>query len=177
MINRFDLMENFDRYLRALDRERMLLAIEGRDIHIFGLHDGWKKILKKKSHVFYHNAFPFEKSPEIFRRAKCVISSSPMFKRGLHERMLLALSQGASVLCNDSLFIQRDFHYQKAILPILSPDYSKANALIDHAFANEKERLEQVWQRMKPFVIYYTWDSRARTLVGRASTPHTKDQR
>ena len=137
----------------------------GERNHIFGPHEAeWKAVLKGKNRLVFHPEVPYEKLPEIFLHSRCVITSFPHIKRGLHDRILLALSQGATVLCNDNLYVQRDFPEGKAVLPILSPNYSKANERIDFALANEQERLDAV---LATHTIRrsYTWDSRARTLV------------
>ncbi len=151
----FDLMNAFDRYIRAVDRMRIMEAID-RPIHIFGT--GWKK--NKKDH--FHDPVPFAEIPALFRRSKIVINSVPMFKRGLHERLLLALASGAEVCTNRSFYNEKVFG--ENLLYYLSPDYASINEKIAHRVADEAGRFAAVSKMQAIIKQDHTWDIRAKQL-------------
>jgi len=167
-IEYFDLMNSLELYIRSIDRVRFLQAIDGYDLHIFGAkqyEEGWMRELKGKKRLFFHPEVLHDELPKVFRRARCVLNSLPTIKRGFHERLLVALSQGASVLGNDNVYIQSQFPLSKALLNIMPPNYSRANALLDAAFKDEATRLEDVIATHTTIREHHTWDERAKTLL------------
>lgn len=167
-IHFFDLMNSLEVYLRSIDRLRYLQAIEVGDIHIFGYkkyEESWKKALKSKKRLFFHPDVPYTELPAVMQRAKVVLNSMPTIKRGLHERILLALSQGASVLSNENSITTRFFPEPLAHLALLPPDYSAANALLEAAFKDEEARLSQVLKTHETILQQHTWDVRAQMLL------------
>ncbi len=164
----FSQLNMLEVYIRNTDRLRILQNIEGRTIHIFSAKvftNAWKQALKNKKNVEFHDEVTFDELTHVFARAKCVINSIPTIKRGLHERFLLALSQGASVLVNENIFISNQFDQPKAVVNFLSPSYEMINGLLDAAFSNEEARLADVYATHKIIKEHHTWDVRAKTLV------------
>ncbi len=168
-IDFFDLLTSLDQYIRGIDRIRILSAIE-RPIHVFGSEkyvDSWKKSVKNSSKLVFHDEVPYTDIQAIFRRSRIIINSFPMFKRGLHERLLLALGSGASVLANDNIAVQKVFGGSPALLSYLG--YDKVNTLIDEALADEEVRLARVWATHPILLKEHTWDVRAQELLRQLS--------
>jgi hypothetical protein len=163
----FGLMGTLEHYLRAVDRIEFLRAIEGFGIHIFGPksdEDKWRQALLKKDNLYFHPEVPYEELPLLFRRARCVLSSIPTIKRGLHERVLLALSQGASVLASENIFIPKVFPQKRAVMNVLFPHYKKANTLLQEVFQNEQMRLQEVLALSQTTLKRHTFDARVQFL-------------
>lgn len=155
-------------YIHNVDRLRMVQSIEGYTVHIYCAKDAlpnWQQALKNKKNIRYEEPVSFKELAGIFGRARCVLNSMPTIKRGLHERLLVALSQGASVLSSENIFISSQFYQQKALLEVLSPNYSYINVLLEKAFANEEARLADVISTHKTIEENHTWDARAKTLA------------
>lgn len=164
----FSQLNMLEVYIRNIDRMRLIQNIDGHTVHIFSAKvftEAWKRALHNKKNIEFHEEVSFDELATIFGRAKCVINSIPTIKRGLHERLLLALGQGASVLGSENIFITGQFHPSKALLNILSPDYSNANDLLKDAFANEEARLLDVLSTHNTIKEQHTWNVRAKTLV------------
>ena len=104
------------------------------------------------------------------QRSKVVLNSFPMFKRGLHERLLLALASGASVVSTDSMYVQRAFGKTGAILPYLSTSYDTVNQMIEVALQDEDTRFANVMATHEILKKYHTWDVRAQMLVDTLQT-------
>lgn len=164
----FDLMNSLDQYIRGVDRRRILEAID-RPVHVFGAkkyEELWKKSIKDFKKLVFHDEVPFAEIKSVLKRAKVVLNSFPMFKRGLHERMLTSLACGASVLGNDNVYVQSEFGSSPlAILNILSPNYNQVNMLIDAALKNEEARFDAVVATHDTIRSKHTWDVRARMLL------------
>lgn len=148
----FDVLNTIDRYIRAVDRMRIVDAIE-RPVHLFGS--------KKYKNTIYHGEVPFTEMPQILSRAKFVINSFPMFKRGLHERLLSSLACGASVIAKETFFLQEIFGRNS--LAIL--DYSNINEKIEAALKDEDARFKAVTATHEVIRRDHTWDERAKQLI------------
>lgn len=166
-IEYFDLMNSLDQYIRGVDRRRILEAID-MPVHIFGAkkYEGlWKKAIKGSKKLTFHDEVPFSQMPAVLKRSRVVINSFPMFKRGLHERMLLSLACGASVVCNDNIYVQTQFSPSLAIGNYLSPRYSQVNAFIEAALKDEETRHAAVIGTHDAIRSKHTWDVRAKQLI------------
>ncbi len=164
----FSQLNMLEVYIRNTDRLRLVQNINEHTVHIFcpkPFISAWQKALGDKKNVQYHDAVPFTDLADIFSRSRLVINSIPTIKRGLHERFLLALSQGASVLTNENIFITNQFFAPKAILNVLAPSYRELDAKIHEAFANEEARLGEVQSTHSTIKQEHTWDARAKALV------------
>lgn len=164
-ISGFELMNWLELYIRGIDRIRFIQALRGVDIHIFGACDDWKKVLGTKKRLFFHEAVSYDRLPEVFLRAKCVLNSMPTIKRGLHERLLLALACGATVLGNDTVLLSTTFPQNRAILQLLAPHYERANDLLSDCFQNEKMRLADVEATRSLLHEQHTFDARVTLLT------------
>lgn len=163
-----DIVNSLEQYIRAYDRVQLLKAIEGADLHIFGPkseHESWKKVLGAKSRLFLHDPVAYSALPAIFRRAKIVVNSMPMIKSGIHERLLLALSQSASVLTSKNRYIARFFSESKAVCSILAQDYGQIPEKLHAMLENEEERLRAVHGLKETLKEHFTWDVRAGELL------------
>jgi hypothetical protein len=163
----FGLMGSLEHYLRAVDRIEFIKAIDKFAVHIFGPKEdeaAWKSVLPSKNNIYFHEAVSYDELPSLFRRARCVLSSIPTIKRGLHERLLLALSQGASVLTNENIFIPKVFPQKNAVINVLSPHYRAANALLAEVFRDEEARLQEVLSLSQTTLKKHTFDARVELL-------------
>lgn len=163
----FDLMNSLDQYIRGVDRIRIVDAID-RPVHIIGAKKYeavWAKAIKNSKKLVFHNEVPFGEMPAILMRSRVVINSFPMFKRGLHERMLMSLACGASVLGSDNLYVQSSFPASLAVGSYLSPQYGRANAFIEAALQDEEARHCAVVATHHTIKSHHTWNVRAKQLV------------
>ncbi|MBS0654267.1 MAG: hypothetical protein JSR46_00675 [Verrucomicrobia bacterium] len=163
----FTMINWLEMYIRGVDRVRFIQAIDGYDVHIFGDQPErakWEKALKGKKGLYFHDEVAYEALPDIFLRTRAVLNSMPTIKRGLHERLLMGLSQGASVLSNNNVFLANTFHHPKALLNIQLPNYAQANELLAGAFANEEERLIDIEAAHEVIRREHTFDVRVKML-------------
>jgi hypothetical protein len=163
-INIFSYFTGIDQLLRARDRIRLVQAVDGADLHIFGAakdQEKWKKQLRGKRAVHFHDACSFEELFSIFSRAKYVLNSAPMHKGALHERLLYALSLGATVITNHSEFLQNNFPDTSALIYFEPPNYQAINS---HLTQNEHVRMQEVMKARAIIEANHTWDHRVKLL-------------
>lgn len=79
-------------YMRGLDRKRLIQAFRGASIHIFG--NGWTS----SPNCTVHPPISFSSVFDVCAQAKVVLNSTPMIRRGYHERLFLGLAAGACVV-------------------------------------------------------------------------------
>lgn len=166
-INYFDILSSIELYMRAVDRIGLLEAID-YPIHIFGAKKyeaSWKKAIRSSKKCIFHPEVSFSAVPDILLRTRICINSVPTYKRGLHERLLLALACGSSVLTNDNVKLQEAFGASSALLPYLYPNYEKVNSLIEATLSDEGERKTNAVATHDILRRHHSWDARAKYLV------------
>lgn len=151
-------------YIRNTDRLRMIQNIHSHKVHIFTPKTSlgaWREGLGDKKNVLFYDEVPFATLAEVFANAKCVLNSAPTIKRGLHERLLLALGQGASVVTSENIFISSQFPASKAVMNA----GDQIDTQITEACKNEDARFADIRSCQKIIQDRHTWDARAKTLV------------
>ena len=166
-IARFHVANSLEQYVRAIERMRFVDAISDYDVHVFGAkeeHVKWKHAFPDKKRLFLHDEVAYTSLPELFRRSKIVINSAPMIKHGIHERILLALSQGASVITSDNVYISQRFIQEKAVQGVLAPNFKNLDAIIEEMLEDEDERLDEVLETHPMIRSEFSWDARVTML-------------
>lgn len=161
----FDLCNTVEQIMRARDRMNLLQSID-REVHLYGndIH-AWKQALHGKKNCIFHKAVTFTDIMKLFQRTKIVLNSAPMFKQGLHERLLYALANGASVLTNHNALIPFYFSENRALAFFIAPHYQEINRKIDHLLQNEEKRIYDVKEAQKVIRSHHLWDHRVATLL------------
>lgn len=161
-------VSSLDKCIRGRDRARLIKALKSYRLHIFTSPqdiDRWKRVIGSAKKVTFHNAVAFTALPEELQRAKIVVNSSPMMKHGYHERLFLALSQGASVVTNKTDFVEKAFRRVEAVQFYKAPHYDEITKTIDALLESEEKRLEDVVQAQQLIRKEHTWDNRVQTLL------------
>jgi len=162
----YGLVTSLDLVIRSFDKIRLLNALEGYKIDLFGLkeeHAKWKRVLR--GNITYHEALPFEELIEIFSRSKIVVNSLATIKYGIHERALYALAAGSSVITNENPFISLYFPPSRAML---FWDAKKPDTLaerVKRALSSEAVRLGDIRRARRIIAQHHTWDVRLRELL------------
>jgi spore maturation protein CgeB len=166
-ISFLDVINSVEQAMRGRDKIRILNALHGHKVFIFGPTDDkilWERVLNKKNTYTFHKPVHFKDLFSVFKRSKIVINSMPAIKRGFHERLFMALAAGASVLTNDNVSVPMSFDQGQHLIYFLSPEYHKINQGIETALSNEKKRLEDVLKAREYIRDAHTWDARVKML-------------
>lgn len=160
------LLSELENYIRGKDRITLVNSITDAKIDIFGKDSmRWKKHLKNPSKVVLHEAVPYEESLLLMQKSKIVLSSSPSFKQGAHERVFTGLASGAAVMTNNNSFLRENFKHGENILFHRYPEGKEVNDSINEYLNNPEKRYELISKGREIVRNNHTWDHRAAVLV------------
>ena len=163
----FDIINSVEKVMRGRDKIRVVNALSGSDLHIFGSsgdEEGWRSQCKNTKGFVFHEAIPFKNLFSLYKRSKIIVNSVPMIKNGFHERIFYALAAGASVLTNENVLVPSAFEEGKALLYFLAPKYAEITQTINAALSDEKSRMADVLKARERVRASHTWDARVKTL-------------
>lgn len=160
---------DFEYYIRALDRVRLLNALKDYPVHIFGSsadESSWENLLEiKNGHYTLHPGVPFLEVVKIMQQAEIVLNSCPSFKYGAHERIFYGIGAGAAVLTNRTPWIESHFTEGHDILLYDSQFPEKTASLIGKVLSNNNFRISMVRAGQAKILKEHTWDMRARQFL------------
>ncbi len=122
-INRFELMKELDFYVRSYDRIALLqeislhhpLTIVGGGPSFSKIGGNWQDHFSKTHQVSIYPEIPYKDATNWIKRAKILLNSSPCYYQGSHERILMGLSCGCSVLTSCSKYVEESFGLQAGV--------------------------------------------------------------
>lgn len=163
-----DLATTLDRHIRAQDRIHLLQDFKGLPIHIYGnclSKRHWGDFLDLSNgsyHIF--PAVPFQTTLGLMKRAQIVLSSSPMFKTGGHERIFYGLGLGSAVLTNQTPWNEEHFS-QDELLTYPSNNPSLVYDQIEELLKFPEKLVDIAERGQKKVLKEHTWDVRVRELI------------
>ncbi len=99
-----------DTYIRAKQREKLILhlAKSGLEVHVYG--NGWEKDeLEQYENIKCHGAVSYTEALDIMTNTKIVINKMPLFLDGSHERVFTAMLNGAVCCTDESGYWKQEF--------------------------------------------------------------------
>lgn len=99
-----------DTYIRAKQREKLILhlAKSGLEVHVYG--NGWEKDeLAQYENIKCHGAVSYTEALDIMTNTKIVINKMPLFLDGSHERVFTAMLNGAVCSTDESGYWKQEF--------------------------------------------------------------------
>lgn len=163
----FELYKKLDLYIRGVDRLKLMHALSGFSLSVFGDKigkRGWRELLQGQKGASVHPAIPFKKAIEVMKKAKIVLNSNLRFKEGSHERIFYGFALGACVITGKNSYIK------KAIQGSEWTTYTygnwadvadKADDLLNHPQLREKI----VYEERKNILSHHTWEHRVDRLI------------
>lgn len=99
-----------DTYIRAKQREKLILhlAKSGLEVHVYG--NGWEKDeLAQYENIKRHGAVSYTEALDIMTNTKIVINKMPLFLDGSHERVFTAMLNGTVCCTDESGYWKQEF--------------------------------------------------------------------
>lgn len=146
-------------YLRSYFREKIvrILVDGGIDVTIAG--EGWDKLFPEKpSNLHLLGALSFEDATELSGQAKICLNVMPLFKAGMHDRILTGIQNGSLVLTDSSSYIDSHFTDGENIVlfdlhhPELLPE------LVNNILADDSAAKEIIANGQKFIKSKYCWE-------------------
>jgi hypothetical protein len=157
------LANSVERYIRGLERERVVEALSGRTIHIFTEEQDiaqWSKKPYARSCVF-HESVPFSEINHICAQAKFVINSSPSIRTGYHERLFSGLAAGATVIASRINLLPKWLEESDAVIFYTTDTLSELpRALVKAESTSRDQEKILTWLEHE-----HTWDARLQNLL------------
>lgn len=105
-----------DYYVRGRERLELLTSFQATPVDIFGevqwdvigRSKNWQKKLSK-DHIRVHPAIPYEEALGVMARANVCLNSTPFFKNGSHERILIGGALRSLMVTNRNPFTEKHF--------------------------------------------------------------------
>lgn len=163
------LLQSFDYYIRGKHRILMLQGFKELPIHVFGNALGkrnWNHFLDiPQGNYEIHPSLDFNGAIKIIKKTSLLLNSSPMFKRGAHERIFYGLGLGSLVLSNATPWLKDHFEEGKEIITYDLAEMEEAkNKVIDLLKSPEKIK-ELASKGQKKVLLEHTWKQRGRKLL------------
>lgn len=163
------LCRQVDMYIRAVGRLELLKAITDVDVHVFGgkdemesgPHRDWNDLLGSQRNIKVHPAISRDEAWQVIRQSKVCLNSSPWFKHGTHERIILGLAGRSLVFSDANRFIEAHFGEARGVVPYVLGGWDHLNERLHYYLERDEERNAVVEMGMKTVGLEHTWDVRA----------------
>lgn len=120
-------------FLRSWKRRRVMLALRGLPVHVFGEVRDPRCLAAPNLQV--HGAFPYHRLGEILGASRVALNVTPNFHAACHDRIVAALACGALAATDTNPWLERQFAdgreilaYRHAALDELAPRIADALA-------------------------------------------------
>lgn len=169
------LCREVDLYIRAVGRLELLKAIKGVNVHVFGNTDGlvshssrgWDDLLKGKANIQTYPGITADEAWKVVQQAKVCLNSSPWFKHGTHERIVLGLAARSLVFSDANRFLEAHFGEERGVIPYVLGGWEYVNERLHYYLERENEREAIVERGLKTIALEYSWDVRAEEFTER----------
>lgn len=165
----YEMINSFDIYIRGVDRVKLVQAMQGLPVHLFGnalFESSWKDYIDlQKGDYTVHEAVDFPKAVQIMQNAQLVLNSSPMFKYGAHERIFYALGAGAALMTSQTPWITAHFEEGEELMTYHAAKMDKAYADVKTLLESPQKRIALAKAGQAKVLSKHTWDVRAQELI------------
>ena len=159
-------------FTRQKERQELLLSIDDATVHVFGgkyenntLFSGFPKALSQKSNLILHPPVAINEVPNILSQTKICLNSTPFFKDGSHERVLLSLASGATPLSSKNRYLSEAFALGEEIFLYSFQQRGAVNELISQILSDEVRRKKGALQGKENVKNHHIWKIRSQELI------------
>lgn len=160
-----EVLSTLEHVISGKERAELISAIDGHKIAVFG-GGPWENVLKGKKNVTFQGPIPFEAALEAMECSKIVLDSSPLLKKGIHERILAAFAAGSLPLTGRTTF------KENTLPEALFFDYGfeGINQTLDEYLKDDEKRNSLSQKGREVVMKNHTFDSRAKHLLSQLSS-------
>lgn len=159
-------MYSVDAYIRDYFRKAALDALLANKIPVTVIGEGWEKYrYVDESNLKRERAVPFELSFERIARAHVLLNVSPIFNRGMHDRIPAGMANHTVVLTDENPWLKEHFTDERELsfysLSRLDTLCAKAESILGDA-ALRKDIAEKAYEA---YEVEHTWKRRAEEIL------------
>lgn len=169
-------MYSVDAYVRDYFRKIALDELLSRGIPVTVLGNGWEKYRYQEEHSLRREQeVPFGLSFERIAKAHIVLNVSPIFNRGMHDRIPAGMANRAVVLTDGNPYLEKQFKDGREISFYSLADLHTLSEQAEQLIQKKELREEMAEQAYRKYEKYHTWNCRAREILAMAeqTKPHS----
>lgn len=171
-------MYSVDAYIRDYFRKMALDALLSQGIPVTVMGAGWEKYHYREEHSLRREReVPFSLSFERIAKAHVLLDVSPIFNRGMHDRIPAGMANRAVVLTDGNPYLETRFTDGKELCFYSLDDLHTLSARAEQLIAGRALREEIAERAYLEYEEHHTWTCRARAILDMAErAAHRKVQ-
>ncbi len=159
-----------DRYVRALYRNLVVMALVKNGIRIYVFGSGWNKFkCDEAGHIIAGGSIDPARCTELMAHSKIVLNVMPWVKNGSHERVFNAMMNGAVCLTDPSEYLEKEFTDDENIAFYSISDLTGLVKRVKHLLNNDEEAEKIAMNGYKIAREKHTWKCRAKEIASLAN--------
>lgn len=153
-------------YVRDYFRKKTLDTLLQAGIPVTVMGEGWKTYSHPREHFLKREAgVSFGLSFERMAKAHILLNVSPMFNRGMHDRIVAGMANRAVVLTDENPYLRTRFTEGKELVFYSLSSLQSLAEMAERLFAEKKMREEIAERAYAVFEREHTWKCRAEQLL------------
>lgn len=154
-----------DMYIKAWFRHQVLVALLEAQIHLHVFGSGWQDFpLSGSPYFHYQGEFLYEELPKVMSQSQFVLNCNPWFKDGIHDRIFMALCNGAIPFSDPSTSMEAFFTHKKDIAFYQLHDLTQCPVLFESLIKDTSNCLAMSLNAFK-IGASHTYANRGNTLL------------
>lgn len=155
-----------DAYVRDYFRKKALDTLLAENIPVTVMGTGWEKYREKiGQNLRRERSVPFGLSFERIAKAQILLNVSPIFNRGMHDRIVAGMANGAVVLTDGNPYLEKHFANGREMCFYSLTDDRELTGQAELLLADRDLR-EQIAERAyREFAAHHTWRCRAEQIL------------
>lgn len=159
-------MYSVDAYIRDYFRKAALDELLSQRIPVTVVGEGWEKYRYKDEHSLRREpGVPFAYSFERMAKSHILLNVSPIFNRGMHDRIPAGMANRSVVLTDANPYLNARFSDGKELAFYALSDLSTLSAWAERLIGDAPLRDEIASNAEKEFLKHYTWVCRAKQIL------------
>ena len=137
-----------------------------KKIPVLLVGEGWEKYEpSNEEYLTREKSVPFEFSFEKIAKEQLMLNVSPIFNRGLHDRVLAGMANKTVVLTDENPYLRAHFKDKENIALYSLKKIESLSDLAGELMENGTLRENIAKQGYQEFVLNHTWLQRAKTIL------------
>lgn len=155
-----------DAYIRDYFRKAAIDELLAKKIPVLAVGEGWHKYtFANETYLTKGKSVLFELSFEKIAREQLLLNVSPIFNRGLHDRILAGMANKTVVLTDENPYLRTRFKDRENIALYSLKNMESLSELAGELMENSSLREHIAEQGYQEFAANHTWSERAKTIL------------
>jgi len=155
-----------DAYVRDYFRKEALDRLLAERIPVTVMGEGWEKYsYKDERSLKRERSVPFGLSFERIAKAHILLNVSPIFNRGMHDRIPAGMANKTVVLTDENPYLASKFVQEREISFYSLERMESLTAQAEHLLTKKELRAEIAEYAYRTFEAHHTWKHRAEQIL------------